>query len=456
MKQADTSVNQITEGVIWKQLLIFFFPIMLGTLFQQLYNTADAVVVGRFVGTEALAAVGGSTGQIANLIVNFFVGLASGATVIIARYYGAKNKKDLNDTLHTAAALSLVGGILTSVIGIAATPGMLRLMKTPDNVMADSRTYLSIYFAGILFVFIYNVGSAILRAAGDSKRPLYFLIVCCFINIFLDIVLVVFFHMGVAGAAIATVVSQAVSAVLVILVLLRSTDMYRLIPRQIRFHKFLLISIITIGLPAGIQSVMYNISNVLIQTSLNSLGTATMAAYTAFGKIDAVYWMISGAFSVSIVTFIGQNYGAGKYSRMKKSVKVCLLLDFIASLLVSALLLGLGQFLFRLFTTDPEVIRIGMQIVYVIAPSYVLFIFIEILSSALRGMGNVLAPMLMTCGGVCVLRILWIFFVVPLAPGITSILLSYPVSWALTAVLFLIYYYQYQKKFFRSYGEDEA
>lgn len=456
MKQADTSVNQITEGVIWKQLLIFFFPIMLGTLFQQLYNTADAVVVGRFVGTEALAAVGGSTGQIANLIVNFFVGLASGATVIIARYYGAKNKKDLNDTLHTAAALSLAGGILTSVIGIAATPGMLRLMKTPDNVMADSRTYLSIYFAGILFVFIYNVGSAILRAAGDSKRPLYFLIVCCFINIFLDIVLVVFFHMGVAGAAIATVVSQAVSAVLVILVLLRSTDMYRLIPRQIRFHKFLLISIITIGLPAGIQSVMYNISNVLIQTSLNSLGTATMAAYTAFGKIDAVYWMISGAFSVSIVTFIGQNYGAGKYSRMKKSVKVCLLLDFIASLLVSALLLGLGQFLFRLFTTDPEVIRIGMQIVYVIAPSYVLFIFIEILSSALRGMGNVLAPMLMTCGGVCVLRILWIFFVVPLAPGITSILLSYPVSWALTAVLFLIYYYRYQKKFFRSHGEDEA
>lgn len=456
MKQADTSVNQITEGVIWKQLLIFFFPIMLGTLFQQLYNTADAVVVGRFVGTEALAAVGGSTGQIANLIVNFFVGLASGATVIIARYYGAKNKKDLNDTLHTAAALSLVGGILTSVIGIAATPGMLRLMKTPDNVMADSRTYLSIYFAGILFVFIYNVGSAILRAAGDSKRPLYFLIICCFINIFLDIVLVVFFHMGVAGAAIATVVSQAVSAVLVILVLLRSTDMYRLVPRQIRFHKFLLISIITIGLPAGIQSVMYNISNVLIQTSLNSLGTATMAAYTAFGKIDAVYWMISGAFSVSIVTFIGQNYGAGKYSRMKKSVKVCLLLDFIASLLVSALLLGLGQFLFRLFTTDPEVIRIGMQIVYVIAPSYVLFIFIEILSSALRGMGNVLAPMLMTCGGVCVLRILWIFFVVPLAPGITSILLSYPVSWALTAVLFLIYYYRYQKKFFRSHGEDEA
>ena len=454
MKHTDNSVNQITEGVIWKQLLIFFFPIMLGTLFQQLYNTADAVVVGRFVGTEALAAVGGSTGQIVNLIVNFFVGLASGATVIIARYYGAKNQRDLNDTLHTAAALSLVGGILTTIVGIAATPAMLRLMKTPENVMEGSQTYLSIYFAGILFVFIYNVGSAILRAVGDSKRPLYFLIVCCFINIFLDIVLVVFFHMGVAGAAIATVISQAVSAVLVIIVLMRSTDMYRLVPKQIRFHKFLLVSIITIGLPAGIQSIMYNISNMIIQTSLNGLGTDTMAAYTAFGKIDAIYWMISGAFSVSIMTFIGQNYGAGKYDRMKKSVKVCLLLDFIASILVSALLLFLGQFLFRLFTTDPDVIKIGIQIIHVIAPSYVLFIFIEILSSTLRGMGNVLAPMLMTCGGVCILRILWIFFVVPLAPGISSILLSYPISWALTAVLFIIYYYRYQKKFFRAHAES--
>lgn len=454
MKHTDNSVNQITEGVIWKQLLIFFFPIMLGTLFQQLYNTADAVVVGRFVGTEALAAVGGSTGQIVNLIVNFFVGLASGATVIIARYYGAKNQRDLNDTLHTAAALSLVGGILTTIVGIAATPAMLRLMKTPENVMEGSQTYLSIYFAGILFVFIYNVGSAILRAVGDSKRTLYFLIVCCFINIFLDIVLVVFFHMGVAGAAIATVISQAVSAVLVIIVLMRSTDMYRLVPKQIRFHKFLLVSIITIGLPAGIQSIMYNISNMIIQTSLNGLGTDTMAAYTAFGKIDAIYWMISGAFSVSIMTFIGQNYGAGKYDRMKKSVKVCLLLDFIASILVSALLFFLGQFLFRLFTTDPDVIKIGMQIIHVIAPSYVLFIFIEILSSTLRGMGNVLAPMLMTCGGVCILRILWIFLVVPLAPGISSILLSYPISWALTAVLFIIYYYRYQKKFFRAHAES--
>lgn len=297
-------------------------------------------------------------------------------------------------------------------------------------------------------MFIYNVGSAILRAVGDSTRPLYFLIVCCFINIFLDVLLVVGFNMGVAGAAIATVVSQAVSAVLVIWALLKSTDMYCLHPKEIRFHKFLLVSIITIGLPAGIQSVMYNLANMIIQTSLNDLGTSTMAAYTAFGKIDAIYWMISGAFSVSITTFIGQNYGAQKYDRMKKSVKICLFMDFLASILVSALLLFFGEYLLRLFTTDPEVLKIGMKIIHIIAPSYVLFIFIEILSSTLRGMGNVLVPMLMTCGGVCILRIIWIFFVVPHRPGVSNILLCYPISWGLTAVLFILYYYTQQKKFF--------
>ena len=286
MKSKNASVNQITEGVIWKQLLFFFFPIMLGTLFQQLYNTADAVVVGRFVGTQALAAVGGSTGQMVNLIVGFFVGLSSGATVIIARYYGAKSKKELNDTLHTAAALSLVGGLIITIAGIALTPFMLKIMNTPKDVLQGSSTYLRIYFAGIIFVFIYNVGSAILRAVGDSKRPLYFLIVCCFINIFLDILLVVGFNMGVAGAALATVISQAVSAILVVYALMKSKDMYCLKPTEIHFHKFLFLSIVTIGLPAGIQSVMYNLSNMIIQTSLNDLGTCTMAAYTAFGKID--------------------------------------------------------------------------------------------------------------------------------------------------------------------------
>lgn len=448
------SKNQITEGVIWKQLLFFFFPILLGTLFQQLYNTADTVVVGRFVGTKALAAVGGSTGQIVNLVVNFFVGLASGATVIIARYYGARDRIKLNNALHTAIALSIVGGIVTAVAGILLTPFLLQMMNTPADVIEGSTTYLHIYFAGIIFVFVYNIGSGILRAVGDSKRPLYFLIVCCFLNIFLDILFVVYLKLGVKGAAFATVISQAVSALLVILSLTKSVDIYRLRPNKIRFYKSLLIAIVTIGLPAGLQSVMYGISNIIIQTSLNSLGTETVAAHTAFAKIDAIYWMISGAFSVSIITFIGQNYGARKFDRMKKSIKVCLFMDLIASLLLTTVMMVAGPYLLRLFTSDQEVIEIGMQIIHIIAPSYALFIFIEILSSSLRGMGNVVIPMLMTCGGVCVLRILWIFLFVRTHLSVTTILMSYPISWGFTAVLFIIYFMFYQKKFFRRCMEE--
>lgn len=448
------SKNQITEGIIWKQLLFFFFPILLGTLFQQLYNTADTVVVGRFVGTKALAAVGGSTGQIVNLVVNFFVGLASGATVIIARYYGARDRIKLNNALHTAIALSIVGGIVTAVAGILLTPFLLQMMNTPADVIEGSTTYLRIYFAGIIFVFVYNIGSGILRAVGDSKRPLYFLIVCCFLNIFLDILFVVYLKLGVKGAAFATVISQAVSALLVILSLTKSVDIYRLRPNKIRFYKSLLIAIVTIGLPAGLQSVMYGISNIIIQTSLNSLGTETVAAHTAFAKIDAIYWMISGAFSVSIITFIGQNYGARKFDRMKKSIKVCLFMDLIASLLLTTVMMVAGPYLLRLFTSDQEVIEIGMQIIHIIAPSYALFIFIEILSSSLRGMGNVVIPMLMTCGGVCVLRILWIFLFVRTHLSVTTILMSYPISWGFTAVLFIIYFMFYQKKFFRRCMEE--
>ena len=423
-------------------------------MFQQLYNTADTVVVGRFVGTQALAAVGGSTGQIVNLVVNFFVGLASGATVIIARYYGARDRIKLNNALHTAIALSIVGGIVTGIAGILLTPSLLKMMNTPADVIEGSTMYLRIYFAGIIFVFVYNIGSGILRAVGDSKRPLYFLIVCCFLNIFLDILFVVYLKLGVKGAAFATVISQAVSALLVILSLTKSVDIYRLRPNKIRFYKSLLIAIITIGLPAGLQSVMYGISNIIIQTSLNSLGTETVAAHTAFAKIDAIYWMISGAFSVSIITFIGQNYGARKFDRMKKSIKVCLLMDLIASLLLTTVMLLAGPYLLRLFTSDQEVIEIGMQIIHIIAPSYALFIFIEILSSSLRGMGNVVVPMLMTCGGVCVLRILWIFIFVRTHLSVTTILMSYPISWGFTAVLFIIYFMFYQKKFFRRCMEE--
>ena len=332
MQQTEKPVNQITEGVIWKQLLYFFFPILLGTFFQQLYNTADAMVVGRFVGKEALACVGGSSSQIINLIVGFFIGLSSGATVIIAQYYGGRCEKELQDTLHTAMAFSIIGSVVISILGITLSPMILRMMNTPEYLMKDSLLYLRFYFGGILFVFIYNIGSGILRAVGDSKGPLYFLIFCCFCNIFLDLLLVMVFRMGVMGVALGTLISQALSSLLVLRSLMRTRDIYRLELRKIRLHSAPLSMLLKIGLPAGLQSTMYNLANMVIQAALNSFGTDTMAAWTAFGKVDSFYWMISSAFGVAITTFVGQNYGAGKIDRMKKSVRVCFCMDLATAL----------------------------------------------------------------------------------------------------------------------------
>lgn len=449
MKTSPASANAgnaITEGVIWKQLLIFFFPIVLGTFFQQIYNTADAIIVGRFVGKEALACVGGSSGQIINLIVGFFVGLSSGATVVLAQFYGARDKENASRTLHTAAAFAIIGSIVITFLGIILTPWLLTLLNTPQNLMAGSALYLRIYFGGILFVFIYNIGSGILRAVGDSKRPLYFLIICCFINIVLDLVFVLGFRMGVAGAAWGTLISQGVSAILIIITLMRSNDMYRLQPRHIRIYSSTLKSLLRIGLPAGLQSVMYTISNMLIQASLNSFGTDTVAAWTAFGKLDAIYWMIINAFGISITTFVGQNFGAKKYGRMKKSVRVCLALSIVTSLLFTLFFLTLGQYVFHLFTTDLSVIDIGMHMLRLMAPGYTIYVFIEILSGALRGTGDVFIPMIMTCCGICVLRILWIIIIMPLRPEISTIIYSYPISWIITAVLFIIYFLIKQRR----------
>ena len=317
---------------------------------------------------------------------------------------------------------------------------MFRWMNTTEEVIAPSTTYLRIYFAGIIFVFIYNVGSSILRAVGDSRRPLYYLIVCCLINILLDVVLVVFFHMGVAGAAIATVFAQGVSAVLVVLALCRSKDIFRLELKQVRFHRDALELLLKIGLPAGLQSVMYSASNIIIQTSLNSFGTNTMAAWTAYGKIDSFFWMVISAFGISITTFVGQNYGARKFGRMRKSVRICIGMAMGASVVISAVFLIFGKYVYQMFTTDATVIEIGMHMMTLMAPAYAVYVFIEVYSGAQRGTGDVLVPMLMTCGGVCVLRVLWVWFIVPLKPVIDTILYSYPISWTLTALLFIFYY----------------
>ena len=434
--------NQITEGVIWKQLLIFFFPIVIGTFFQQIYNTADSIVVGRFVGKEALAAVGGSVNQIVNLVVEVFVGLTSGASVIVAQFYGAKDKKNLNKTLHTSYAFGIVTGFVVAVVGLLVTNTVLELMKTPQELMADSRLYLHIYFCGMIFNIIYNMGASILRAVGDSRRPLYVLMVTCGLNIVLDILLVVIFRLGVMGVAIATVSCQGISSILVTAMLMKEHPLFQLKLREIRFYRGALNSVLRIGIPAALEATMYTIANLIIQVFVNELGTDTVAAWGTFAKIDAVYWMVVNAFGISITTFVGQNYGAGKVKRMRKSVGICLGMSYAGAILVSGVLYALAGPLYRLFTTDENVVRIGVDMMHFLLPSYFMYVVIGILSGALRGAGRVLVPMLLTCGGVCLIRIVWMFGVFPGHPGINTIMLSYPVSWGITAVLFIIYYFR--------------
>ncbi len=445
MKAQTNNENQIIEGVIWKQLLFFFFPILLGTFFQQFYNTVDMVIVGRFVGKEALASVGGSAGQIVNLVVGFFTGLSAGAGVIISQFYGAKDQKNLNRSIHTAYAFSIAGSILIMIPGLLLSPVLLRQMNTPEELLAPSASYLRIYFAGILFMFIYNIGSGILRALGDSKRPLCYLIICCLLNIALDLLMVFVLHLGVAGVAAATVIAQAFSAFLVTRALMKSDDIYQLKLREIRFHRRVLKNELYVGLPGGLQSVMYNLSNIIIQAAVNVYGTDTTAAWAAYGKLDAIFWMTSGAFGVAITTFVGQNYGAGKYDRIRKSVYVCMGMDFVVSIFLTAFLIVLRQPLFHIFTEDRNVIRIGSDMLRLITPCYAVFVFTEVLSSALRGVSDVIIPMLLTMFGVCFLRIAWIFFVVPLHPSLNMVIINYPVTWITTAILFIIYY-AYKKK----------
>lgn len=408
--------NAITEGVIWKQLLLFFFPILFGTFFQQLYNTADAVVVGRFVGKEALAAVGGSTSMLTNLLVGFFVGLSSGATVIIAQFYGAGRGQRVSEAVHTAIAFSLLCGILMTVGGLLFSDTALRLMGTPEDIMDNASGYLHIYFVGITANLLYNMGAGILRAIGDSKRPFYFLVISCFTNIALDLLFVVGLRMGVRGAAVATILSQVVSACLVLGTLMRADGSYRFEIRKTRITPVILVRIIRIGFPAGLQSVMYSFSNLVIQSSVNALG-------------------------ISITTFVGQNYGAGRLDRVKRSVYVCLGISCIITVGLSTILYLTGGYIYLLFTTDAAVIAIGMKILHFLVPAFVTYLCIEIYSGALRGVGDCWIPMIMTALGVCVLRVVWILIAVPIRPDILTVVFSYPLTWTITTVLFNIYYY---------------
>lgn len=444
MERADRQ-NGILEGVIWKQLLIFFFPILIGTFFQQLYNTVDTVIVGQFAGKEALSSVGGSSSQIINMVVGFFTGLTAGGTVLISQAYGASHKERLEEALHTSYAFGIIGGIGLGVLGVVLAPSILELMNTPPELMGMSVLYIRIYFSGLVFVFIYNMGAAILRAIGDSKRPLYYLAVCCIVNIILDLFLVLYCNLGVLGVAAATLVSQAISAGLVTWALMYKVDGMKLSLGKIRIHRGVFSNMLKIGFPSGLQASMYSISNMIVQSSLNLLGVDTMAAWTAYGKIDSIFWMINSSFGIAVTTFVGQNFGAGKWDRVKKGTRVCLGMAVGTAVVLTVALMTAGRFLLGIFTGDDAVVEIGLTMMRCIAPAFVMFVFIEIFSGALRAQGYTFVTTLISVLGVCVYRIIWVSLITP-GRGLRWIVACYPISWVVCAVLVSAYYFYKQKK----------
>lgn len=438
MSQPSPARN-ITEGVIWKQLLIFFFPIVLGTFFQQMYNAVDTIIVGRFVGTQALAAVG-STGALISLLNGFCIGLSSGATVLISQFFGANDHPGVNKALHTSIGLSLVLGIFISFCGLCFGPQILQMMKTPDDCLDGALVYARIFFSGAIASMVYNMGAGILRAMGDSRRPMIFLVITCFINIFLDIYFVVVLKMGIAGAAVATVLSQIISGVLVVMVLLRLPTEYTLQLSRIRIDPILLKRILSVGVPAGLQFVTFDLANLLIQSGINSFGSATMAAFTAYAKADMLTWMLSGAFGVAITTFVGQNYGAQKYDRIYQSVRICLGMGVALIGFCSTLIILFRYFILGIFSADPEVIRLGAWLMLWVVPFNVIFVPVEIFGGAMRGTGYSAVPTAITSICVCLFRVLWLFTVVRRFHTLGMLMLCYPISWALADVAFLITY----------------
>ena len=432
--------NDLTQGSILKSLLRFFFPILFGMLFQQLYNTVDAVVVGRVVGPEALAAVGGSPAVIINLVIGIFTGMASGATVIISQYFGSRDDERLSRAVHTILLFCLIAGAALTLLGRLSALWSLRAVKTPEDILTLSCDYLRIYYLGAIPLLLFNVASGILRAVGDSRRPLYYLGVCCGMNIALDLLFVAALRWDVNGVAWATVISQLTGAVLILVRLVRSEGPERMELRRLRIDAPSLKRILYIGVPAAIQGAMYSISNILIQAAINDFGTVVVAAWTAISKFDGVYWVTSNSFGAAICTFVGQNFGAGKYDRMREGVRKWLLTTLGTSVLLSTLLIGLSRWGLRLFTTDTTVIAEATRMMWYFVPYYALWSFIEIISNTLRGAGDAIAPTLISLIGVCLLRILWIYLVVPHWNTIAGVSLSYPFTWGVTAIVFLIYY----------------
>ena len=433
--------KSLTEGPVAKSLILFAIPILLSNIFQQLYNSIDSAVVGQFAGSAALAAVG-TTGSIINLLIGFFLGIATGTGVLYAMHYGAEDYAGLKKLIDTAMVISVAAAVIISAIGIGFCRPLLRWMDTPEDVLPLGVSYLRIFFSGTIVTMIYNVGAGMIRAEGDSVRPLIYLIIGGVMNLFLDLLLVAVFDMGVAGAAIATVAAQAVSAVLVVIRLTRLNPEYCFRPLHIRFDRVAAWDIIRISVPCGLQGSMFNISNLLVQVKINSFGTVAMAGVTTYNKIDGFVYMPNMALGLAVSTFVGQNIGAGKLERLRKGIRIALVLCLCLCIFNCSCVLLFHNTLFRIFTDDPAVMEYSALMMRFIAPFGWIFVFSEILGGAIRGAGQAMKVTLISALCVCVFRVLWLLTAVSFVHTIRMVFFCYPISWTLSTVTMIIFYFK--------------
>lgn len=432
---------RLTEGSIWKAMLLFALPVFLGNVFQQLYNTFDAWCVGNYIGDDALAAVS-SSGSLIFMMVSFFNGVAMGAGVVIARTFGAKQYDDMRKSIHTAIAFGLVTGVVLSVIGVALTPTILRWMGTPAEVLPQSIEYFRYYFYGAVFIVMYNIFVGILHAVGDSKHPLYYLIFSALINIVLDMLFVAVLGFGVGAAAIATTISQGVSALLCFLHILRVDAPYRVSIRQIRFHKKSLLEIIRYGVPSGIQNSVIAIANVVVQSNINSFGKAAMAGCGSYSKLEGFAFLPVTCFTQALSTFVGQNLGAGQHDRVKKGVAFGVICSCTMAELIGVLSYLFAPQLIGIFSESTESIVFGAQHMRTICLFYFLLAFSHCIASVMRGAGKANVPMFTMLACWCVIRVSYISIAVKLVNQLTTVSWAYPITWTLSSIIFLIYFFK--------------
>lgn len=432
--------TDMTQGSISRLLFAFAVPLMLGNLFQQLYNTVDSLIVGNFVSKQALAAVG-CTGPIINTLIGLFSGLAAGASVVISQYYGAKDEEKLGKAVHTTVMLTLVTCVLLTVVGVWATPYMLMLMDTPPDVIGEAELYLRIYFGGVAGLLLYNIGSGILRAVGDSTRPLYFLIFSAVMNTVLDLFFVAVLKQGIAGAAIATIISQFVSAILVMLLLMCSKEPYRLAVSQLRMHRGMLRRICNIGIPSSLQMGITAFSNIFVMGYINHFESSCMAGWTAYNKLDALAMLPMQSLSLALTTFVGQNLGAGELKRAKAGPRYGLIMGFTVMIIILVPMMIFAPQLTALFNDDREVIEFGTLFVRLCSPFYIAFVINQVYSGALRGAGDTKATMFIMLFSFVMFRQIYLFIVSRLGATAGVIALGYPMGWMMCSALLLIYYY---------------